>query len=62
MMMSVEQLEEKWQDKPKYLEKTCLSATLSKSPTLPDLGSNLSCRGGKAVTNQLSCGTAFTLM
>jgi hypothetical protein len=43
---------ENWQGKPKYLEKTCPSATLSTTnPTWPDLGLNVGCRGGKLVTN-----------
>jgi hypothetical protein len=46
---------EKWQGKPKYLEKTCPSATLSTTnPTWPNPGR----RGGKPATNRLSYGTA----
>jgi hypothetical protein len=48
-----------WQGKPKYLEKTCPSATLSTTnPTWPDLGSNPGRRGGKPASNRLSYGTA----
>jgi hypothetical protein len=51
---------ENWQGKPKYSEKTCSSATLSTTnPTLPDLGSNPSRRGGKSSTNRLSYGTVL---
>jgi hypothetical protein len=50
---------EDWKGKPKYLEKTCSSATLSTTnPTWPDLGSNLGHHGGKPATNHLSYGTA----
>jgi hypothetical protein len=50
---------EDWQEKPKYSEKTCPSATLSTTnPTWPDLGSNPDRRGGKPATNRLSYGTA----
>jgi hypothetical protein len=39
---------ENLQGKLKYSEKTCPSATLTTmNPTLPDLGSNMGCRGGK---------------
>jgi hypothetical protein len=50
---------EDWQGKPKYLEKTCLSATLSTTnPTWPDPGSNPGHRGGKPATKRLSYGAA----
>jgi hypothetical protein len=50
---------ENWQGKPKYSEKTCLSATFSTTnPTWPDLGSNPGRRGVKPATNRLSYGTA----
>jgi hypothetical protein len=46
---------EDWQGKPKFLEKTCPSATLSTTnPTWPDPGR----RGGKPATNRLSYGAA----
>jgi hypothetical protein len=49
--------------KPKYLEKTCPSATLSVTyPTWPDLGSNPGCCGGKPATNHLSYGAALSWM
>jgi hypothetical protein len=48
-----------WQGKPKYLEKTCPSATLSTTnPTWPDPGR----RGGRPATNRLSYGTAQHVM
>jgi hypothetical protein len=48
-----------WQGKPKYLEKTCLSVTLSSTnPKWSDLGSNAGRCGGKPATNRLSYGTA----
>jgi hypothetical protein len=51
---------EDWQGKPKYLEKTCPSATLSTAnPTWPDPGSNPGRRGGKPATNRLSYGAAL---
>jgi hypothetical protein len=51
---------EDWQEKSKYSEKTCPSATLSTTnPTWPDLGSNPGHRGGKPATNRLSYGTAL---
>jgi hypothetical protein len=51
---------EVWQDKPKYLEKTCLSATLfTTNPTWPNPGSNSGRRGGKPATNRLSYGAAL---
>jgi hypothetical protein len=61
MMMIMEQLVEwDWQGKPKYSEKTCLSATSSTTNlTWPDLGSNPGRRDGKPATNRLSYGTAF---
>jgi hypothetical protein len=48
-----------WQWKPKYSEKTCLSAALSttNSTCYPD--ANPGCRGGKPATNRLSYGTAW---
>jgi hypothetical protein len=50
---------EDWQGKPKYSEKTCLSATLSTTnPTWLDPGLNPGCRGGKPATNRLSYGAA----
>jgi hypothetical protein len=53
------QWNENWQRKPKYSERTCLSATLSiTNPTWLDLGSNTGRRGGKPATNLLSYGTA----
>jgi hypothetical protein len=46
-----------WQGNPKYSEKTSSSATLSTTnPTWPDPGR----RGGKPVTNRLSCGTIMS--
>jgi hypothetical protein len=51
---------ENWQGKPKYLEKTCPSATLSTTnPTWPDLGLNPGRRDGKLATNLLSYFTAL---
>jgi hypothetical protein len=51
---------ENWQGKPKYLEKTCPTATLSTTnPTWPDPGSNPGRRGGKPATNRLSYGAAY---
>jgi hypothetical protein len=44
-----------WQEKPKYPEKTCPSAT---NPTWSDPSSNPGCRGGKPATNRLSYGMA----
>jgi hypothetical protein len=60
MMVIVEQfMNEDWQGKPKYSEKTCLSATLSTTtPTWPDPGSNPGRHGGKPATNRLSYGSA----
>jgi hypothetical protein len=47
-------LNENWQGKPKYFEKTCPSAILSTTnPTWSDLRSNLGHRGGKPATNRL---------
>jgi hypothetical protein len=52
-------LNEDWQRKPKYSEKTCPSATLSTTnPTWPDPGSNSGRCCGKAATNRLSSGAA----
>jgi hypothetical protein len=52
-------LNEDWQGKSKYSEKTHPSATLSTTnPTWPDPGLNPGRRGGKPATNRLSCGTA----
>jgi hypothetical protein len=46
---------EDWQGKPKYSEKTCLSATLSTTnPTWPDPGANPGCRSLRLVTDRLS--------
>jgi hypothetical protein len=43
---------------PKYLEKTCPSATFSNTnPTCPDMASNPERPGGKPATNRLSYGT-----
>jgi hypothetical protein len=51
---------EDWQGKPKYSEKTCLSATLSTTKShLRDPGSNPGRRGGKPATNRLSYGVAI---
>jgi hypothetical protein len=48
------------QGKPKYLKKTCPSATLSTTNhTWPDQGSNPARRGGKPVTNRLTYGAAL---
>jgi hypothetical protein len=53
---------EDWQGKPKYLEKTRPSATLSTTnPTWPDLGSNPGSCGGKPATNRLIYGVAYIL-
>jgi hypothetical protein len=53
-------LNEDWQGKPKYSEKTCPSATLSTTdPTWLDLGLNPGRRGGKPATNGLSYGAAW---
>jgi hypothetical protein len=50
---------EDWQEKPKYCDKTCPSATLSiTNPTWYDPGSNPGLRGGKPATNRLSYGKA----
>jgi hypothetical protein len=58
-MMSVSsRLNENWQGKLKYSERTCPSATLSTTnSTWHDLGSNPGLRGRKPATNRLSCGT-----
>jgi hypothetical protein len=54
------QWNENWQEKPKYSEKTCSSATLSTTDsTWLDLGSNPDRRGGKRATNRLSYGTVY---
>jgi hypothetical protein len=51
---------EDWQGKPKYSEKTCLTATLSTTNfTWPASGANPGRRGGKPATNRLSYGAAF---
>jgi hypothetical protein len=51
---------EDWQGKPKYLEKTCPSATLyTTNPTWPDPGLNPGRHGGKPATNRLSYGAAM---
>jgi hypothetical protein len=53
-------LNENWHGKPKYLDKTCLSATLSTTnPTWFDLGLNLGHRSWKLAANCLSYGKAF---
>jgi hypothetical protein len=53
---------EDWQGKPKYSEKTYLSATLSATnPTWLDPGVNPGRRGGKPATNRLSYGAALSL-
>jgi hypothetical protein len=50
---------EDWQGKPKYSEKTILSAILSTTnPTWPDPCANTGRRGGKPATNRLSYGAA----
>jgi hypothetical protein len=52
---------EDWQGKPKYSEKTFLSATLSTTdPTWPDPGSSPGRLGEKPATNRLSYGAART--
>jgi hypothetical protein len=49
------------QGKPKYLEETCPSATLSTTnPIWPDPGSTQGRRGEKPATNLLSYGTTST--
>jgi hypothetical protein len=54
---------ENWQEKPKYSDKTCPSATLSTTnPTWTDLGSNPGRRSGKPAANRLSYGTAYSEM
>jgi hypothetical protein len=51
---------ENWQEKPKYSEKTCPSATLSTTnPSWPDPGLNPGRRRGKPATNCLNYGTAL---
>jgi hypothetical protein len=53
-------LNEDWQRKPKYSEKTCPITTLSTTnPTLPNPGANPDRRGGKLATNRLSYGAAY---
>jgi hypothetical protein len=55
------QWNENWQGKPRYLEKTCPSATLSTTkPILYVLGSNSDCGGGKPATELLSYGAAHS--
>jgi hypothetical protein len=52
---------EDWQEKPKYSEKTCRSATLSTTnPTWLDPGLNPGSHGGKPVTNRLSYNAAIS--
>jgi hypothetical protein len=52
-------LNEVWQGRTKYSEKTCPSATSSTTnPTWPDPGLNQGRRGGKSATNRLSYGAA----
>jgi hypothetical protein len=54
---------ENWQEKPKYSEKTCLTATLlTTNPIFHDRGSNTSCRDGKSKTTFLSYGTVRILI
>jgi hypothetical protein len=51
--------DEKWQRKPKYLEKTLVGTILSTTnPTWRDMGSKLGRRGGKPVTIRLNYGRA----
>jgi hypothetical protein len=51
---------ENWQEKSKYSEKTCPSATLSTTnATWPDLSSNPGRRGSKPAINRLRYGTAL---
>jgi hypothetical protein len=51
------------QGKPKYLEKTCPSATLwTTNPTWPDPGSNRDRWGGKPATNRLSYGMTMSVV
>jgi hypothetical protein len=53
---------ENWQRKPKYLEKTCPSVTLSTTDsTWSDPGSSTGRRGENLATNRLSYGTAYQL-
>jgi hypothetical protein len=53
---------ENWQGKPKSLEKTCSSATLSTpNPIWTDLGLNPGRRGGKPATDRLSYDTTSPL-
>jgi hypothetical protein len=52
-----------WQEKPKYSEKTCPSATLSTTnATWLDPGSNSGRRGGKPATNRLSYGHSYPIV
>jgi hypothetical protein len=61
LIIDVQSVNEKWQGKPKNLEKTCPTAILSTTnPLWPDLGSNPARRGGKPTTNRLSYGSAST--
>jgi hypothetical protein len=54
---------EDWQGKPKYLEKTCPSVTLSTTnPTWPDTESNPDRRDGKPATNRLSYDAAYEVV
>jgi hypothetical protein len=50
-----------WQGKPKYSEKTCLSAALSTTNPTCCPNANPGRRGGKPTTNRLSYGTASIL-
>jgi hypothetical protein len=52
-------MNEDWQGRPKYSEKTFPGATLSTTnPTWSDSGSNQGRHGGKSATNRLSYGTS----
>jgi hypothetical protein len=52
-----------WQRKPKYLEKTCHSATLSTTnPTWLDSGSNVGSRDQRPTTNRLSYRTVYRVL
>jgi hypothetical protein len=55
----MEKLEDDWQGKPKYSEKTCPSAALSTTNPTCCPEANPGRRGGKPATNRLSYGTAF---
>jgi hypothetical protein len=60
IMMMENLVEWRRQEKPKYSEKTCPSATLSTTnPTWPDKGLNLGRRAGKPATNRLSYGAVM---